>query len=166
MSNILSIVGKTNSGKTTLIEKIISELKKRGYKVGAIKHCSHNFEIDKEGKDSFRMSKAGADTVVVSTDDKIAMIRTTNNEQRTTSLDELVSWLFPDVDIVLTEGYKSDDKPKIEVNRKEVGKELLCKPEELLAVVTDQKLDIDVRCFSFDEISELTDLIEGKIKEV
>ena len=161
---ILSIVGKTNSGKTTLIEKIILELKNRGYKVGAIKHCHHDFEIDTEGKDSYRMTKAGADVVVVATDKKLAMIRSMFNVQRSTKLDELVQWLFPDVDIVITEGYKEDDKPKIEVNRKEVGKELLCKPEELLAVVSDQNFDIDVQCFSFDEISAITDLIVEKMK--
>lgn len=86
MKPIVSIVGRTNSGKTTLIEKLIPELKKRGYKVGVIKHTKHQFEIDHPGKDTWRMTKAGADTVVIVSDKKLAMIRTTNYQTLISSL--------------------------------------------------------------------------------
>jgi len=170
MKPIVSIVGRTNSGKTTLIEKLIPELKKRGYKVGVIKHTKHQFEIDHPGKDTWRMTKAGADTVVIVSDKKLAMIRTTNNEPLTTNLYELVEWLFPDVDIVITEGYKRENKPKIEVTR---SGELLCNTryDNLLAVVFNpsrttnyQTLisSLNVPCFSFDEISAIVDFIINK----
>jgi molybdopterin-guanine dinucleotide biosynthesis protein B len=170
MKPIVSIVGRTNSGKTTLIEKLIPELKKRGYKVGVIKHTKHQFEIDHPGKDTWRMTKAGADTVVIASDKKLAMIRITNNEPITTNLDELVEWLFPDVDIVITEGYKRENKPKIEVTR---SGELLCNTryDNLLAVVFNpsrttnyQTLisSLNVPCFSFDEISAIVDFIINK----
>ena len=174
MIPVISVVGKTNSGKTTLIEKIIPELKKRGYKVGAIKHDIHQFEIDHQGKDTYRMTQAGADTVVIASSEKIAMIRKVVAAgsypacvvaaDPWSALDKIAEWLFPDVDIVITEGYKKQDKPKIEVNRKEVGNELLCKPEELLCIVSDRKFDIGVRCFGLDEISAITDLIVEKMK--
>ena len=158
---IISVVGKTNSGKTTLIEKIIPELKKRGYKVGAIKHDVHQFEIDYEGKDTWRMTQAGAETVVIASDKKMGMVKRLNSEY---TLDKIAEWLFPDVDIVITEGYKKQNKPKIEVNRKEVGGELLCSPDELLCIVSDRKFDIGVKCFGLDEISAITDIIVEKIK--
>jgi molybdopterin-guanine dinucleotide biosynthesis protein B len=170
MKPIVSIVGKTNSGKTTLIEKLIPELKKRGYKVGVIKHTKHQFEIDHPGKDTWRMTKAGADTVVIASDKKLAMIRATNNEPRTTDLDELAEWLFPDVDIVITEGYKKQNKPKIEVTR---SGELLCNTryDNLLAVVFNPSRTtnyqtlisgLNVPCFGFDEISSIADFIVNK----
>lgn len=165
MIPIISIVGKTNSGKTTVIEKIIPELKNRGYKVGAIKHCEHNFEIDHQGKDSYRIREAGADTVVLVSKENIAMIKNSGVEPSGSSIDKLVQWLFPDVDIIITEGYKTQNKLKIEVNRKEVGEELLCSPEELLAIVSDQKFDIGVKCFGFDEVSAIVDLVVEKIKK-
>ena len=159
---IISVVGKTNSGKTTLIEKIIPELKKRGYKVGAIKHDVHQFEIDYEGKDTWRMTQAGAETVVIASDKKMGMVKRLNSEY---TLDKIAEWLFPDVDIVITEGYKKQNKPKIEVNRKEVGGELLCSPDELLCIVSDRKFDIGVKCFGLDEITAITDIIVDEIKE-
>lgn len=161
MANIISVVGKTNSGKTTLIEKIIPELKKRGYKVGAIKHDVHQFEIDYEGKDTYRMTQAGADMVVIASDKKMGMVKRLNGEY---TLDKIAEWLFPGVDIVITEGYKKQNKPKIEVNRKEVKNELLCSPDELLCIVSDRKFDIGVKCFGLEEISEITDLIVEKMK--
>jgi len=177
MIPIISIVGKKNSGKTTLIEKIIPELKKRGYRVGVIKHDVHQFEIDYPGKDTYRIRQAGADIVAIVSDKKIAMIRTTNNELQTTCLDEIALWLFPDVDIIITEGYKRLNKPKIEITR---SGELLCtKDDNLLAVVfnelqttnyeirtTTNKLQItnlNVSCFSIDEVSALTDFVIEKV---
>jgi molybdopterin-guanine dinucleotide biosynthesis protein MobB len=100
MIPVVSIVGSSNSGKTTLIERIIPELKLKDYKVGAIKHDAHHFDIDHQGKDTWRMTNSGADTVVISSHDKMAMIKTLAMEK---SIDEIIDWLFRDVDIVITD---------------------------------------------------------------
>src|SRR3989339_633444 len=165
MTNIISVVGKTNSGKTTLIEKIIPELKKRGYTVGAIKHDVHHFEIDYEGKDTFRMTKAGADMVVIASGEKMAMVKNISN----LSLDKIAEWLFPDVDIVITEGYKKQNKPKIEVTR---NGELICSKKDNLIAVVDNRpstadnkpliIDSNVPCFNIDNIKKIVDFIDGK----
>ncbi|MBW1814935.1 MAG: molybdopterin-guanine dinucleotide biosynthesis protein B [Deltaproteobacteria bacterium] len=155
MTPIISIVGKSGSGKTTLIEKIIRELKQRGYRVGTIKHIFHKFEIDKKGKDSWRHMEAGADTVVVASRDKIAMFKADSCED----LDRLKIY-FQDMDIVLTEGFKEDKKPKIEVFRSSVHKEPLCLGDgSLKAIVTDTKIDIDLPVFGLEDIKELADFI-------
>ncbi len=156
---IISVVGKSDSGKTTLLEKLIAELKKRGYRVGTIKHDTHGFDIDHPGKDSWRHAQAGSDTVMIASPNKLALIKKLESEL---SLDEVASYIT-DVDIILTEGYKRADKPKIEVHRRAVGGELLCSPQELLAVVTDEPLNVPVPQFSFEETEALVDLIEKEI---
>lgn len=133
MIQMVSIVGSSNSGKTTLIERIIPKLKEKGYKVGAIKHDAHNFEIDHEGKDSWRMTASGADMVAVSSKSKMAFVKVLNQEK---NLDDLSEWLFSDVDIIIAEGYKAENKPKIEVIR---HKGLLTSPlDNLIAVVNNR----------------------------
>ncbi|MFQ6001600.1 MAG: molybdopterin-guanine dinucleotide biosynthesis protein B [Anaerolineae bacterium] len=156
MIPIISVVGKSEVGKTTLLEKLIAELKRRGYRLGTIKHDTHGFEIDKPGKDSWRHAQAGSDAVLISSPEKLALIKRVDRER---SLDELLAYLG-DVDLVLTEGYKSGDKPKIEVSRQARGQELLCHEEELLALVTDQPFDLDVPQFEHGDVAGLADLIE------
>ena len=110
---VLSIIGKSKSGKTTLIEKLIPELKSQGFRVGTVKHAHHGFEIDHPGKDSFRHREAGAEIVVLSSKDKIAVQR---NTQKELSLNEIVQTYFPaDLDVVLVEGFKDEHGLKIEV---------------------------------------------------
>lgn len=158
MTPIISIVGKSESGKTTLIEKLIPELKKRGYRVGTIKHALHGFEMDREGKDSFRHKVAGADTVIVASPESIAMVKNGGNR----TLDS-ISMYFSETDIVLTEGYKRENKPKIEVFRKARHKEPLCREDNnLVALVTDDDVDLGVPRFGLEDIKGIADLIEKK----
>lgn len=158
MIPIVSIVGKSDSGKTTLMEKLIPELKNRGYRVATIKHDIHGFDIDKEGKDTWRHAKAGADVVVISSPDKLAMIKGIDGEY---ALDKIESTIIKDVDIILTEGYKKGDKPKIEVFRFEVHKELLCTDEDnLIAIASDRRFDRGVPWFDINDIKGLADLLE------
>jgi molybdopterin-guanine dinucleotide biosynthesis protein B len=103
MIPIISIVGKSNSGKTTLIEKLIPELNRRGYRVGTVKHDVHGFEVDKEGKDSWRHRKAGAYSTIISSPQQIALIRTMSYDA---PLDEIRDRFIQDVDIIIAEGYK------------------------------------------------------------
>lgn len=160
MIPVISVVGKTNSGKTTLVERLIIELKKRGYRVGAIKHDAHEFEIDREGKDSWRMTKSGAETVVLASRKKIGVIEQLNGEK---SIDEIIERFMDKVDIVITEGYKKQEKPKIEVTR---SGELLCgEYDNLIATVINGhdgiKINPDISCFQIDEIEKISDMIEN-----
>jgi molybdopterin-guanine dinucleotide biosynthesis protein MobB len=162
---IVSIVAKSGTGKTTILEKLIAEFKRRGYRIGALKHDAHRFEIDREGKDSWRLTKAGADTMVISSPDKLAMVKK-NNKMLEPSPSEIIQELFSDVDLVLTEGFKKNHFPKIEVNRKSRSKVLLCRGEEndpaLLAVASDDDLKLDVPVFNLNDYEGICNLIEKK----
>lgn len=153
---VVSVVGKSGVGKTTALEKLLREIKKRGYRVGTVKHDAHGFELDKPGKDSWRHAQAGSDSVVISSPRKMALIRQFEAEM---SLDEIVD-LMGDVDMVLTEGYKRGNKPKIEITRAERGTELLCEPEELIALMADYPVDMPVPQFSLEDATGIVDLLE------
>jgi molybdopterin-guanine dinucleotide biosynthesis protein B len=158
MIPIISIVGKSDSGKTTLIEKLVPELIHRGYRVATVKHDTHGFEVDREGKDSWRHKKAGAHTVVISSPQKVALIR---DVEKDLTLTELREKLIQDVDLILSEGYKKDVQPKIEIFRKEKHKELLCtKEDNLIAIVSNQKFNIGVPCFGLEDMKGLSNFIE------
>lgn len=158
---IVSVVGRSNVGKTTLLEKLIAELKRRGYRVATIKHDVHGFDIDRPGKDTWRHAQAGSDLVVIAAPDRFAMIGRTAREL---CLDEIVARLPAEVDIVLTEGYKRGNKPKIEVSRAACGRELLSGEEELLALATDQPYpDLGVPQYGLEDAGGLVDLLERSI---
>ncbi len=162
MSNkipIITIVGKSGTGKTTLIEKLLKELKKRKYKVATIKHTSH-FEMDKPGKDTWRHAKAGADTVIISGHDKVAMIKKTDYEWE---LDQLIK-LSSNVDLFLVEGFKHSDKPKIEVFRHKHSPKLISPLSQLIAIASDVKLDIpEIPVLDINDSIGLANIIEEKI---
>lgn len=158
MPQIISIVGKSGSGKTTLIEKIIPELKRRGHKIGTLKHAYHGFDIDQKGKDSWRHKEAGADMVIVASPGKIAMVKDADSE----SLKYLKKY-FHDMDIIIVEGYKRENQPKIEIFRSSSHKKPLCgEDNNLIALVTDANIDLKVPKFGLDEIDSLVDFIEKK----
>jgi molybdopterin-guanine dinucleotide biosynthesis protein B len=130
---IVSIVGWSNSGKTSFITKLIPELKSRGYKVATIKHNAHKFEIDKETKDSWKHREAGAETVVLSSAEKVAMIKEIKTE---INLKKLVNDYIDDsFDLVIVEGNKNGDLPKIEVFRPDLYEEPVAAKDKLLARV-------------------------------
>ena len=158
MIPIISIVGKSDSGKTTLIEKLVPELTRRGYRVATVKHDVHGFEVDREGKDSWRHKQAGAHTVVISSPNKVALIR---DVEKDLTLDEIRERWIQDVDLILSEGYKKDIQPKIEVFRKEKHKKLLCtKKDNLVAIVSNQKFNVGVPCFHLEDMKGLSNFIE------
>ena len=156
---VISIVGRSNCGKTTFLEKLIRELKSRGYRIGTIKHDVHGFEMDKPGKDTWRHSQAGADVVCISSPAKMAMIKKVPQELL---LDEVVSFIS-DVDIIFTEGYKRESKRKIEVFRQAACDSPLCSKEELLAVAADIRLYEDIPCFPLDDAREMADFLERTV---
>jgi molybdopterin-guanine dinucleotide biosynthesis protein B len=156
MPPVVSVVGKSGVGKTTVLEKLIRELKSRGYRIGTVKHDAHGFELDKPGKDTWRHASAGSDTVVISGPNKMALIRRLDQELL---LDEIVP-LMGNLDLVITEGYKRGDKPKIEVTRLERGAELLCGAEELIGIMADYPLEVSVPQFGLDDAAGVVDLLE------
>ena len=158
MPAVISIVGRSQSGKTTLIEKLIPEFKSRGYTIGTIKHSHHNPDIDRSGKDSSRHKAAGADTVIFHSLGKIAMVR----DDHAGDMDSLLGY-FEDVDLVITEGYKAGKRPKIEIVRAARHSEpLLVDDAHLIAVVTDVDLQLKVPLFGFEDVVPLADMIEKK----
>ena len=156
MPPIISIVGTSGSGKTTLIEKLVPELKNRGYRIGTIKHSHHNPDIDQKGKDSWRHREAGAETVILASSHTISMVK----EQACDSLNELEQY-FRDMHLVITEGYKRESRPKIEVYRKETNKPpLFIHDHTLIAVVTNTSIRAQVPVYGLDDAKEIADLIE------
>ena len=157
MRSIVSIVGKSESGKTTLLEKIIAELKKRGYKVAIVKHSHHKDDLDTAAKDTWRFTKAGSELSAINSLDHLAIYRRMDDYFEPHDISNFVLW---DFDILLTEGFKSSNYPKIEVHRSEQGAKLLTDPTSLLAVVTDKPMEINVPQFSHDDIAGIADTIE------
>ncbi len=161
---IVTIVGRSESGKTLLVEQLIGEFRRRGYKIAALKH-SHcgDIEIDQPGKDTWKFAQAGSDAVCISSPRKIAFIKNSDHDPR---VDEVLPIIGNEFDVVLVEGFKKSNLPKIEVHRKELGDDLLCSPEELSAIVTDGSLDTPladkyrVPILSWADTAAIADFIE------
>ena len=160
---IVCIVGYSGSGKTTLLEKLIPILRKRGYKVGTVKHDVHGFEMDKPGKDSWRHKQAGAQATIISSSSKIGMVMDVDHDY---TLDQLKQF-FPGVDIILTEGYKREKKPKVEIYHDTSGEDPLCKSDpNLVAMVTEANVDLEVPRFHPDDVEGLAEfLIDRFLRE-
>ena len=161
MPPILSIVSKKRSGKTTLIEKLIPALQQLGFRVGTVKHDTHGFEIDHEGKDTWRHKKAGARTVAISSPWKVSLIRDVDQE---VDLERIVEDYFGDMDIVITEGYKWAQKPQIEVFRSQVHSTPPVYPgrsrRPWWRVMSDVPVDLGVPRFDIDDIEGLAVFIQ------
>jgi molybdopterin-guanine dinucleotide biosynthesis protein B len=156
MPPIVSIVGKSGSGKTTLIEKLIAELKSRGYRVATVKHTPQESSFDEPGKDSWRHAQAGSEATVVSTSDKLVLIKPLSRQP---IMEQIAYLLGEDCDIILAEGFSQEDAPKIEVHRKQAGPPL-GKVRKLVAIATDEPLETKARQFSLEDVKGLADLLE------
>jgi len=150
---IYSIVAFSGEGKTTLLEKLIPELKSRGLRVAVIKHDAHGYDIDHKGKDSWRLNRAGADVTIVASEAKSAII-----ENRPVPVEALIEKIT-DVDIILTEGFKHGNWPKVAVHRRASGNPMPIPPEECLAIMTDDPFHTDTPCYALDDVSALADLL-------
>ncbi len=161
MPPIISIVGKPKSGKTTLIEKLISELKSRGYKVATIKHSAHHLDFDKTGKDSWRHIEAGSSATVVISPDQLVLIEKLSSQP---GLNDIARLLGTGYDIILTEGFKQSQEPKVQVHQRTAGP-LLDDLDNLIAVATDEPVETSARQFAINDIEGLADLLDkGYIK--
>jgi molybdopterin-guanine dinucleotide biosynthesis protein B len=148
MIPIVAIVGPSGSGKTTVITGVIAELTARGYRVGAIKHTHHDFEIDQPGKDSFAMKAAGAVGVILVSSRRLALIRDTTDELGPL---ELVARYLADLDLVLVEGFAHSELPKIYLAHDSAS----TPPPQTLKM-------LPARRFGAPEIKEIADLLEER----
>jgi molybdopterin-guanine dinucleotide biosynthesis adapter protein len=153
---VVPIVGYSGSGKTTVLIKLIAELTRRGYRVGTIKHHSHDFEMDVPGKDTWRHKQSGAVTTLISSPNRIGMVRDVAKEM---GLDELLP-LIRGVDVIIVEGYKQVKRPKIEVFRADISEEPACRGDEnLVALISDAPIDLGVPRFSPHDTMAVADFI-------
>ncbi len=158
MHSIISIVGKSGSGKTTMLEGLIAELRQRGHKVAIVKHSHHVDDLDIAAKDTWRFTKAGSELSAINSLDHLAIYKRMEHYFDPQEISNFILW---DYDLILTEGFKGSHYPKIEVHSKEQGEDLLTDPQQLLAVVTDEPLAVDVPQFSRNEVAKIADLIEN-----
>ena len=159
---IIGIIGWKNSGKTFLAQKLISHLTKKNFKVASIKHAHHNFDIDKEGTDSFLHRMSGSKQVIISSSKRWAKISELNNVNEKT-LTELISEL-DDPDIVVVEGFKKENHPKIElIKNQDESTYLFPHINNVLALVTDLEIKSSIKKFKIDEIKNLIEYILNKI---
>ena len=151
---VFAFAAYSGTGKTTVIEKIVRELKARGLRLAVIKHDGHRFEIDHEGKDSWRFAHAGADITIISSAEKTAYI-----EQRELSLQQLIDMVH-DVDLILVEGYKNENLPQIGIARKATGKGFTADLSRFIAIVTDMdEIETTLPRFTFEDIQGITEFI-------
>jgi molybdopterin-guanine dinucleotide biosynthesis protein len=158
---VVSFIGKKKSGKTTVVLGVIKELRSRGYRLAAIKHDTHGFEVDVPGTDSYRFRELGAEVVGISSP---WLYVWQVSAEREPPLGELVRQIREPVDLVITEGFKLQDAPKIEVSRRARSTELVSTPDELIGITSDQQFpDYPVPQMALDDFKALADLIEKRI---
>ncbi|HEX9912088.1 MAG TPA: molybdopterin-guanine dinucleotide biosynthesis protein B [candidate division Zixibacteria bacterium] len=161
--HILLVVGRKKRGKTTLVEKLVPEFKKRGYKVGTVKYTTMDHQFDTPGKDSFRHTQAGAGTTLVMSPNNIALF---SSDLRKKEPDELFKLFFQEYDLIIGEGFKSSNYPKIEILDSSQDTEPLCSAKDnLIALVCSNKREYSVPVFSLEQIEPLVDFLEKKLKE-
>ena len=153
---ILSFVGRSNSGKTTLIERVIPELTRAGYRVATVKHAGHGFELDTEGKDSWRHKQAGASTVVVVSKGSMAMFADVSKEMNVEEVRD--RFLDNQTDLIIAEGWKSEGYPKIAVVREQF-EEVDVSLDGLLAIVSIKPIEAPVPCIDRNDVVTLAKLI-------
>ncbi len=153
----------SGSGKTFVIERLIPELKKRGYSVSAIKHAHHNFDIDKPGKDSFKIRESGAKQTLIFNAGRSALI--TENGKKDFDLNKALEQINQPTDIILVEGLKTMLIPKIEIYREKISNgSLYNKDKNIIGVISDVGIKCDIPSFDFIEMDKITEFIIALIE--
>ncbi|HMQ93835.1 MAG TPA: molybdopterin-guanine dinucleotide biosynthesis protein B [Amaricoccus sp.] len=160
---VYGVTGWKNSGKTTLVERLVTEITGRGLSVSTIKHAHHAFDVDQPGKDSHRHRRAGASQVLVSSSSRWALM-TENRGRPEPELGALIGQLAP-VDLVLVEGFKRDRHPKIEARRAATAQDLIARGDPTIeAVATDAPIEgLPVPAFDLDDVPGIADFILGRV---
>lgn len=157
---VISFIAKPGHGKTSVIEKLIPVLRRKGYRIGTIKHHVHYFEMDQPGKDTYRHKQAGAHTTALSSPSGLGLIRDVDRDMPP---GEIASLYFHDVDLILAEGYKRGPTPKIEVFRESISPGPLAERDDTwLAFVTDSNMNSKLPVFSPDNLTGLADFLISK----
>lgn len=157
---ILCFAGRSGSGKTTLLVAVIAALRARGYRVASVKHDVHGATIDAEGKDSWRHKEAGAETVVLVAPGRVMSVSDCDEEP---SLEAIGERFAPGADVLLAEGFKRADSPKIEVARSGRSADLLLGPEDgLVAVATDFEVEAGVPRLDLNAPEAVADFVEAR----
>ncbi|MEQ6248887.1 molybdopterin-guanine dinucleotide biosynthesis protein B [Sulfitobacter sp. HNIBRBA3233] len=159
---LYGVVGWKNAGKTGLMERLVTEITQRGITVSTVKHAHHSFDVDHPGKDSFRHRAAGASEVLLASGTRVALMQELRGAPEP-PLHDLLARLSP-VDLVLVEGYKRDDHPKIEAHRAVTGNPLIA-PEDptVRAVASDTPLTLDRPVFDLDDTRAIADFILSEV---
>lgn len=162
MKTVSFIAAASNSGKTTLIEKVVRILKDRGVRIAVVKHASKGFELDREGKDSWRFRRAGAESVVLIGPGQVAVMRRSDGMPEETELSRLAG----PVDLLIKEGFKNEPGARIEVFRSGISgaRPLAADDPSFLALASDVKFDVGVPCFSIDDADAIADFIRNKFE--
>ena len=160
---VFGIAGYSGSGKTTLLEKLIPQFTARGLRVSVIKHAHHGFDIDRPGKDSYRHREAGASEVLLSCNDRWALMHERRDGSDVT-LDELLARLAP-CDLVLVEGFKQEPIPKLEVWRPENGKPpLFPERSDIVAVASNVALATSLPRLALDDVAAIADFVMNTLQ--
>lgn len=159
----VAFIARSGTGKTTLIEQLLPILIGRGYRVGAIKHDAHRFDIDYPGKDSHRLTSAGAETMLISSAEKLALVK---KHLQSPPVEELIASYFSEMDLVLVEGFQKSGLSKIEIFRKGKRDPLVCRGDindpKLVAMASDVLLEVDVPVLDLNAPQQIADFIEEK----
>jgi len=159
---LYGVVGWKNAGKTGLMERLVSEISGRGISVSTVKHAHHTFDVDHEGKDSYRHRQAGATEVLLASRNRFALMHELRGEGEPV-LNDLLPRLAP-VDLVLIEGYKRDAHPKVEAHRAQTGNPLIAPGDPTVrAVASDVPLDLDRPVFDLNDTQAIADFILGEV---
>lgn len=155
---LFGVVGYKNAGKTGLMERLVAEITQRGFSVSTLKHAHHSFDVDHPGKDSYRHRVAGANQVLLSSGNRWALMTELRGAQEPT-LDDLLTRLDP-VDLVLVEGYKRDQHPKIEAYRAVTNNPLIAPDDPTVrAIASDTALTVDRPVFDLNDTKAIADFI-------
>lgn len=161
---VFGITGWKNSGKTQLVTRLVGEFTERGYRVSTVKHAHHNFDIDRPGADSYRHREAGASEVALVSGRRWALMHELRDEDEP-PLNAILSRLAP-CDLILIEGYKRENHPKIEARRTETRDRGALAPEDpnILAVAADhEQAEETLPVFDLDDIPAMADFIEAHL---
>ena len=158
---VFGVTGWKNSGKTTLVERLVAELSRRGYRVSTVKHAHHAFDIDHTGTDSFRHRAAGATEVAIVSGARWALMHELRDEDEP-RLADVLARMAP-VDLILVEGYKREAHFKIEVRRREAARREPLAPQDpmIVAVAADHEVADALPVFALDDVRAIADFILG-----